>query len=42
MKMVELKHLSGDAWQKAKQELDQLMAELAQSYENFKKNVSGS
>jgi TolA-binding protein len=41
-KMEEMKSLSGEAWEKAKQELDRLMAEFTQSYENIKKTFSGT
>jgi phage-related protein len=41
-KMEEMKGLSGDAWEKAKQELDQMMGELTQSYENIKKGLIGA
>ncbi len=41
-KMDEMQGLSGEAWEKAKQELDKLMAELTQSYENIKKEFSGT
>jgi uncharacterized protein YukE len=40
-KMEEMKGLSGDAWESAKQELDQMMTDLAQSYENIKKGFIG-
>lgn len=39
-KMEELQGASGDAWEKAKLELDALMAELGQLYENLKKDFS--
>jgi uncharacterized protein YdeI (BOF family) len=39
-KMEELQGASGEAWVKAKQELDKLMAELSQFYENIKKDFS--
>jgi hypothetical protein len=38
--MDELQEASGEAWVKAKQELDKLMAELSQLYENIKKDFS--
>ena len=41
-KMKELEGASGDAWEKAKMDLDKLMAELAQLYENIISGVSGS
>lgn len=41
MKMEELQGLSGEAWEKTKQELDKLMVDLTQSYENIKKEISG-
>jgi len=41
-KMKELEGASGDAWEKAKQELDKLMSELAELYENIKKDFSAS
>ncbi|MFZ7110762.1 MAG: hypothetical protein ACOWYE_03680 [Desulfatiglandales bacterium] len=41
-KMEELKGASGDAWVKAKQELDKLMADMKQHYENLKENLSMS
>jgi uncharacterized protein YukE len=41
-KMKELEGASGDAWEKAKQELDKLMSELAELYENIKKDFSTS
>jgi hypothetical protein len=40
-KMEEMKGLSGDAWESAKQELDQMMTDLTQSYENIKKEFIG-
>ena len=39
-KMEELQNASGDAWVKAKAELDKLMAELAQLYESIKKDYN--
>jgi uncharacterized protein YdeI (BOF family) len=39
-KMEELQEASGEAWVKAKQELDKLMAELSRLYENMKKDFS--
>ncbi|MGB8426548.1 MAG: hypothetical protein WCD88_12240 [Desulfobacterales bacterium] len=39
-KMEELQGASGEAWVKVKQELDKLMAEMAQLYENVKKNFT--
>ncbi len=39
MKMEELQGAGGEAWEKAKQELDKLMAELAQLYEDIKKDL---
>jgi hypothetical protein len=39
-KLDELQEASGEAWVKAKQELDQLMAELEKLYENIKKDFS--
>lgn len=41
-KMEELDSATGDSWEKAKQELDKLMAELAQLYDNIKKGFSAS
>lgn len=41
-KMEELDNATGDSWEKAKQELDKLMAELAQLYDNVKKGFSAS
>ena len=38
--MKELQSATGKAWEKAKQELDKLMAELAQIYEYIKKEFS--
>jgi hypothetical protein len=35
--MTELQGASGEAWTKIKQELDKLMADLAQLYETIKK-----
>jgi hypothetical protein len=35
-KMEELENASGDAWEKTKQELDEMMAKLTQLYENLK------
>lgn len=40
MKMEELQGASGEAWVKVKQEIDKLMAELAQLYENIKKDFA--
>ena len=40
MKMEELQGASGDAWVKAKQELDKMMNELVQLYEKMKKDFS--
>lgn len=39
-KMEELQGASGDAWVKAKAEMDKLMAELAQLYESIKKDFN--
>ena len=41
-KMDEMQGLSGDAWETAKQELDNMMTELTQSYENIKTQFSGT
>jgi chromosome segregation ATPase len=42
MKMDEMQGLSGDAWETAKKELDNMMTELTQSYENIKTQLSGT
>ena len=42
MKMKELEGASGDSWEKTKQELDKLMAELTQLYDNVKQGFSAS
>ena len=42
MKMEELQGASGEAWGKAKLELEELMTELATIYENMKKDFSAS
>lgn len=39
-KMEELQGASGEAWVKVKQELDALMAEMVQLYDNIKKNFT--
>jgi uncharacterized protein (DUF3084 family) len=39
-KMQELQGASGAAWEKAKQELDKMMAELEKLYEDMKKDFS--
>jgi len=42
MKIKDLQGASGEAWEKAKQEVDELMTELAERYENTKRDLSES
>ena len=39
-KMDELQNTSGEAWEKAKLELDEMIAKLAELYENIKSEFS--